>query len=289
MGKGSLCSRLLPQRAVMRIQGSTGVNRSSCRRLGVDLLLCFPRSDWSMIVQTNNFHSNASPHVEVGGLSRAYTQGQRAQQVLQDASFVLQRGETVALLGRSGSGKSTLLNLLSGIDLPDAGRIHVDGVEVTALQEPASTLFRRRQVGFIYQFFNLIPGLSAAENVALSLELNGVRSVEALQRTLTLLESIGMAALAEKFPTQLSGGEQQRIAIARALIHAPALVLADEPTGNLDAETGQHILGWMRGQLRAQGSTCLLVTHSLAVARTADRILTLEDGRITERGGDFAW
>lgn len=231
----------------------------------------------------------ASAHVRVEGLMRAYAQGQRAQMVLHDVTLSLGRGETVALLGRSGSGKSTLLNLLSGIDLPDAGRVQVNGVDVTALQEPASTLFRRQHVGFIYQFFNLIPGLTAAENVALSLELNGVKSGQALQRTLDLLDSIGMVELAEKFPTQLSGGEQQRIAIARALIHAPSLVLADEPTGNLDAETGKHILGWMREQLRAHGSTCLLVTHSLAVARTADRILTLEDGRITERSGEFAW
>jgi putative ABC transport system ATP-binding protein len=227
--------------------------------------------------------------VQVDGLLRSYIQGQQVQHVLHDVSFSLGRGETVALLGRSGSGKSTLLNLLSGIDRPDSGRVTVNGVDVTALQEPASTLFRRHHVGFVYQFFNLIPGLTAAENVALSLELNGVKSGPALQRTLQLLDSIGMAALAEKFPTQLSGGEQQRIAIARALIHAPALVLADEPTGNLDAETGQHILGWMREQLRTQGSTCLLVTHSLAVARTADRILTLDGGMITERSGEFAW
>jgi putative ABC transport system ATP-binding protein len=242
-----------------------------------------------MTVSDSAMPNVVSAFVSVSGLSRSYAQGQRSQQVLQDATFALGRGETVALLGRSGSGKSTLLNLLSGIDLPDAGRVQVNGVEVTGLQEPASTLFRRRHVGFIYQFFNLIPGLTAAENVALSLELNDCKSAEALQRTLQLLDSIGMSALAEKFPTQLSGGEQQRIAIARALIHSPALVLADEPTGNLDAETGRHILGWMREQLRAQGSTCLLVTHSLAVARTADRILTLEDGRITERSGEFAW
>jgi putative ABC transport system ATP-binding protein len=242
-----------------------------------------------MIVSNTKPSRTALTHVRVEGLMRAYAQGRRAQMVLHDVTLSLGRGETVALLGRSGSGKSTLLNILSGIDLPDAGRVQVNGVDVTALQEPASTLFRRQHVGFIYQFFNLIPGLTAAENVALSLELNGVKSGQALQLTLDLLDSIGMVELAEKFPTQLSGGEQQRIAIARALIHAPSLVLADEPTGNLDAETGKHILGWMREQLRAHGSTCLLVTHSLAVARTADRILTLEDGRITERSGEFAW
>jgi putative ABC transport system ATP-binding protein len=160
---------------------------------------------------------------------------------------------------------------------------------LTALQEPTSTLFRRQHIGFIYQFFNLIPGLTAAENVALVLELNGTASKQALQQTRALLGNIGMAEQADKFPAQLSGGEQQRVAIARALIHAPALVLADEPTGNLDAETGQHMLLWLREQLRAHESTALLVTHSLAVARMADRILTLEQGLIVERSGDFAW
>lgn len=225
----------------------------------------------------------------VQNLTRQYRQGQVVQQVLQNVSFTLHRGETVALLGRSGSGKSTLLNLLSGIDRPDAGRIIIKGQELTALQEPASTLFRRQHIGFIYQFFNLIPGLTAAENVALVLELNGTGSKQALQQTRELLGNIGMTEQADKFPAQLSGGEQQRVAIARALIHAPALVLADEPTGNLDAETGQHMLLWLREQLRAHESTALLVTHSLAVARTADRILTLEQGLIVERSGDFAW
>lgn len=227
--------------------------------------------------------------VRVEQLARHYRQGQVVQHVLRDASFTLGCGETVALLGRSGSGKSTLLNLLAGIDRADAGRVLVAGQDLATLQEPQSTLFRRRHVGFIYQFFNLIPGLTAAENVALSLELNGAKPQEALQRTLALLQQLDMQVLAHKFPTQLSGGEQQRIAIARALIHAPSLVLADEPTGNLDATTGGSILAWLGQQLREHGSTCLLVTHSLAVARTADRILTLEDGHITERSGDFAW
>lgn len=236
-----------------------------------------------------NASSDMSFHVRVTGLSRSYRQGTQVQQVLRAVGFALGPGETVALLGRSGSGKSTLLNLLAGIDRADAGTVEVAGQNLSALQEPHSTLFRRRHIGFVYQFFNLIPGLTAAENVALSLELNGVKAAVAQQRTQELLQQLDMTALAQKFPTQLSGGEQQRIAIARALIHAPTLVLADEPTGNLDAATGGAVLDWLRMQLRAHGSTCLLVTHSLAVARTADRILTLEHGSITERSGDFAW
>lgn len=233
--------------------------------------------------------STVADFVRVEKVSRAFRQGQQEQQVLKDVSFSLRKGETVALLGRSGSGKSTLLNLLGGIDTADVGSITVAGSDITTLQEPAASLFRRRHVGFIYQSFNLIPGLTAAENVALVLELNGSKPMAAMQRTRDLLDSIGMGAQADKFPAQLSGGEQQRIAIARALIHGPALVLADEPTGNLDAETGQQMLRWLREQLLAHASTALLVTHSLAVARSADRILTLEAGVILERSGDFAW
>lgn len=233
--------------------------------------------------------STVADFVRVENVSRAFRQGQQEQQVLKDVSFSLRKGETVALLGRSGSGKSTLLNLLGGIDTADVGSISIAGSDITTLQEPASSLFRRRHIGFIYQSFNLIPGLTAAENVALVLELNGQPARQALQRTRDLLDSIGMGVQADKFPAQLSGGEQQRIAIARALIHGPALVLADEPTGNLDAETGQQMLRWLREQLRAHASTALLVTHSLAVARSADRILTLEAGIIIERSGDFAW
>jgi putative ABC transport system ATP-binding protein len=201
----------------------------------------------------------------------------------------MQKGETVALLGRSGSGKSTLLNLLSGIDKDDAGSIMSNGIDITTLQEPHSTLFRRRHVVLIYQFFNLIPGLTAVENIALVLELNGAAPALALQRTRELLATIGMEAMADKLPSTLSGGEQQRVAIARALIHGPALVLADEPTGNLDAQTGAQMLQWLHEQLQLLHGSMVLVTHSLAVARTADRILTLEDGRIMERSGDFAW
>lgn len=209
--------------------------------------------------------------------------------VLREVDLRLKRGQTVALLGRSGSGKSTLLNLLSGIDRPDSGRITVSGVEVSALREPEASLFRREHIGFVYQGFHLIPGLTAAENVALSLQLKGLSLAAALEQAQHTLDSLGMASLGDLFPTRLSGGEQQRIAIARALIHQPSLVLADEPTGSLDAQSGAAVLAWMREQLQQRQGTCLLVTHSLAVAQSADRILTLEEGRIEERHGDFAW
>lgn len=231
----------------------------------------------------------ATPYISVQSLCHHYRQGGQRQRVLDQASFTLARGETVALLGRSGSGKSTLLNLLSGIDLPESGSVVVDGIDLALLDEQQRTLFRRRHIGFIYQFFNLVPSLNALENIALVLELNGSSPAAALAQGRAALESIDLGHKCEAFPGQLSGGEQQRVAILRALIHAPALVLADEPTGNLDARSGEQMLALLRRQVSAGGSTLLLVTHSLAVAQGADRILTLDNGIIEERRGDFAW
>jgi putative ABC transport system ATP-binding protein len=227
--------------------------------------------------------------IHVDKLTRVYQQGDQRQQVLDNATFGLRRGETVALLGRSGSGKSTLLNLISGIDLADSGRVVFDGQDLAALPEQQRTLFRRQHIGFIYQFFNLIPSLTAAENIALVLELNGRTATEALDRARQALADIGLADKCARYPTELSGGEQQRVAILRALIHAPALVLADEPTGNLDAASGKQMLDILTAMARRSHSAVLLVTHSLTVAKAADRILTLEHGRIEERSGEFAW
>jgi putative ABC transport system ATP-binding protein len=227
--------------------------------------------------------------IQVENLSRKFTHGNGAQVVLAGLSFTVKRGEIVALLGRSGSGKSTLLNLISGIDRADSGRVVIDGKDLTAMNDRERTMFRRLNIGFIYQFFNLIPSLTATENIALILELNGRNAEMAMQSTQLLLQEMDLAEHGTHFPSQLSGGEQQRIALARALIHAPKLVLADEPTGNLDAETGVKMLELLRARVRAGNSTLLLVTHSLAVARTADRILTLDHGVIEERSGDFAW
>jgi putative ABC transport system ATP-binding protein len=188
-------------------------------------------------------------------------------------------------MGRSGSGKSTLLNLISGIDRADGGAVHIDGTEVTALGEPARTLFRRAHIGFVYQFFNLIPTLDVLDNVRLMLELNGVRGAPARARGLAALAGVGLEERAHSAVDQLSGGEQQRVAIARALVHEPALLLADEPTGNLDEETAREVLPVLLSLTRARGATLLMVTHDEALAATADRVLELREGRLHERRG----
>lgn len=220
----------------------------------------------------------SGPLLSVSGLGRDFREGECQRSVLRGLDLQVAPGEIVALLGRSGSGKSTLLNLLSGIDDPDHGAIHMNGVSLTGLSEPARTLFRRHHIGFVYQFFNLIPTLTVAENVRLPLELVGRRrDAEAAAR---MLEEVGLQDRADTFPDRLSGGEQQRVAIARALVHRPALVLADEPTGNLDAENGRRILELLQHLVRARTQTLILVTHSKDVAAIADRALWLRDGRL---------
>jgi putative ABC transport system ATP-binding protein len=218
--------------------------------------------------------------VRVDNLAKAYCAGTTRQPVFEALSFAVERGEVVALLGASGSGKTTLLNLISGIDSPDSGRVSLDGVEVTALREPRRTLLRRRRIGFVFQFFNLIPTLTVGENVALPLELLGEGDATAQQRAAELLQQVGLAAVAARYPETLSGGEQQRAAIARALAHRPALLLADEPTGNLDEDSGARIIELLTGLARGQDTTMLLVTHSAQVARAADRVLHLRHGRV---------
>ena len=216
-------------------------------------------------------------------LSRSFAEGGRVHRVLAGVEAQVGAGETVAIMGRSGSGKSTLLNLISGIDRPDSGSVHVDGLEVSALGEPARTLFRRAHVGFVYQFFNLIPTLDAAENVRLVLELNGVHGAAARARSLAALAAVGLAARATSAVEDLSGGEQQRVAIARALVHEPRLLLADEPTGNLDEETAREVLPLLLSLARARAATLLIVTHDAALAQRADRVLELREGRLHER------
>lgn len=214
------------------------------------------------------------------GLSKAYWEGDRRRVVLENASADFDRGEFVALVGRSGSGKSTLLNLVSGIDRPDAGQIWLGGQELTALSERERTLFRRQKIGFVFQFFNLIPTLTVLENVTLPLELNGTSPKAARAAAEPLLDAVGLLDRAAAFPDKLSGGEQQRVAIARALVHDPALVLADEPTGNLDEATGQAILALLDRLTRQAGKNLLMVTHSLESAAWADRVFHLRDGRL---------
>lgn len=218
--------------------------------------------------------------LSVKGLCRSFREGGREHRVLDHAEADLANGEVVAVIGRSGSGKSTLLNLISGIDRPDSGSVEIDGVEVTSLAEPRLTLFRRKHIGFVYQFFNLVPTLDVEENVRLVLELNGVRAAQARERSASILREVGLGDRARSAVDQLSGGEQQRVAIARALVHEPRLLLADEPTGNLDEETAQQVLPVLLSLARQRGATLLIVTHDAALARTADRVLELRDGRL---------
>lgn len=223
------------------------------------------------------------PLLEATGLSRRYHEAGRTRAVLSDLDLSVQTGEFVALLGPSGSGKSTLLNLISGIDTPDTGTVVIDGVDLTTLAERERTLFRRHRIGFVFQLHNLLPTLTVEENLLLPLELCGRTSRSDYDRLRDILERVGLADRAESFPDRLSGGEQQRIAVARAVVHEPTLVLADEPTGNLDAETGERVMDLFDAMVRGPGHTLIVVTHSEALARRADRVLSLQDGRLTER------
>ena len=222
--------------------------------------------------------------VTIRQLCRSFTEGERVHRVLDRADARIERGETVAIVGRSGSGKSTLLNLVSGIDRPDGGFVEVGGRIVTALPEPERTLFRRSHVGFVYQFFNLIPTLDVGENVRLALELNGIRGAEARRRTAAILAEVGLGEREGSAVDRLSGGEQQRVTIARALVHEPSVLLADEPTGNLDEQTSRQVLPLLLSLSRSRGTTVLLVTHDAVLARCADRVLELREGKLVESG-----
>ncbi len=192
----------------------------------------------------------------------------------------MRSGERVAVLGPSGSGKSTLLNLVSGIDLADEGTVRVGGTELSQLDERERTLFRRKHVGFVFQFFNLLPTLTVLENLLLPLELAGATGEETRARA--LLDAVGLSDREGSFPDRLSGGEQQRIAIARALVHEPSLLLADEPTGNLDAETGDRVVRLLDDLVVEAGATLLVVTHSRELAARMDRVLRVEHGELVE-------
>jgi putative ABC transport system ATP-binding protein len=218
--------------------------------------------------------------LRLDGLSKGFQEGGQTRTVLRDAHAEFDRGEFVAILGKSGSGKSTLLNLISGIDLVDGGDIWVSGQELTALNERQRTLFRRQNIGFVFQFFNLIPTLTVWENVILPLELAGLDNDQTRRQAETLLEAVGLLDRRNTFPDRLSGGEQQRVAIARALVHDPLLVLADEPTGNLDETTGQQVMVLLDRLTRQKGNNLILVTHSNEAAAYADRVLTLRDGKL---------
>jgi putative ABC transport system ATP-binding protein len=210
----------------------------------------------------------------IRGIFKSYG-GTRSREVLRSVSLDVQRGEYVAIVGESGVGKSTLLNLIAGLDPPDTGSIVLEGRDLLALDDAARTLLRRGSIGFVFQAFHLLPHLTVAQNVALPLALNGVEVAQARTRLAEMLAAVGLAAAADAYPRELSGGEMQRVAIARALVHRPLLLLADEPTGNLDADTAKLVLALLREQVKRQSGAGILVTHSALAAASADRVLTL--------------
>jgi putative ABC transport system ATP-binding protein len=228
----------------------------------------------------------AWPAIELERVSKIYREGETEREVLRDASVTIWGGEIAVVLGRSGSGKSTLLNLIAGIDQPTSGRVRLDGTDVTGLDEHARTWWRRRHIGFVFQFFNLIPVLTVEENVLLPLDLNDRADAAGVRRARDLLDRIGLGGRGASFPDRLSGGEQQRVAIARALIHDPAIILADEPTGNLDAETAAGVLELLDTLTREAGKTVVMVTHGREVVGVADRIFTIQRGELVERPPD---
>ncbi len=218
--------------------------------------------------------------IRLENLSKDYTEGGQTRTILRDCTAAFEEGQFVAIRGRSGSGKSTLLNLLAGIDTPTSGDIYMGDVCVTRLNQRDRTLFRRDYIGFVFQFFNLIPTLTVLENVRLPAELAGQNGAALTEKAVGMLERVGLADRRAVFPDKLSGGEQQRVAIARALSSNPRLVLADEPTGNLDAKTGNEIMALLDEMTRQAGKTLIMVTHSRQIAARADRVLTIQNGQL---------
>ena len=218
--------------------------------------------------------------LRVSQCCRIYGHGSLAVRALDHVSFQVRRGEFIAIIGPSGSGKSTLMHILGGVDRPDQGQVIVEGTEITSLNETQLAVFRRRQVGLIYQFYNLIPVLTVQENIMLPLLLDGRRPDPATAEA--LLEQLGLTKQRNLLPSQLSGGQQQRVSIGRALIHQPAILLADEPTCNLDSRNSQQVMTMLRRANRQRNQTCIVITHDENIALQADRILVLEDGRIVK-------
>ena len=220
--------------------------------------------------------------LEARGLVKGFLSGASYLPVLQEANFTVQKGEMVAIVGASGVGKSTLLHVLGTLDEPERGSVSVEGEDVFALSEPKRTELRNRTIGFIFQFHHLLPEFSALENVMMPLLIGRTPAAVARERAARLLEALGLADRAEHRPGQLSGGEQQRVAVARALVAQPPLVLADEPTGNLDARTSEELVGLLVRLHQERGLTSVLVTHSQQIASVCDRVVSMEDGRLRE-------
>jgi putative ABC transport system ATP-binding protein len=219
--------------------------------------------------------------IRLDDVTKTYRRGLRAVVALDGISLEIARGEFVSIMGPSGSGKSTLLYLVGGLDAPTSGRVWVDGHALDAMDDDALTLFRRRHLGFVFQAFNLLPTLTAVENVALPLLLDGAPAREASARAVEALDGVGMGHRRDHRPDALSGGEMQRVALARAFVIAPLVLLADEPTGNLDSATGARILRDLRSEAWRRGQTVVMVTHDATAAAAGDRIVTIADGRLT--------
>ena len=217
--------------------------------------------------------------MQIQHLSKVYGQGENQVRAVDDISFTVEKGEFLAIIGPSGSGKSTLLHILGGVDRPTSGKVFVDGQDVYAQNEDQLAIFRRRQVGLIYQFYNLIPVLNVVENMTLPVLMDG-RQVNQ-ERLEELLDVLGLRGREKYLPNQLSGGQQQRVSIGRALMNAPAVVLADEPTGNLDSRSSREIVELLKVSNEKYGQTLLVITHDESIALQADRILSIEDGKIT--------
>lgn len=223
---------------------------------------------------------SAGPMVVVEHLTRTYGAGRGEVHAVRDVSFEIERGKLVALIGRSGSGKTTLLNCVGGLDLPTSGTVVVNGREVSSLSEPARTALRRDQLAFVFQTFGLVPMLSATENVGLPMRLKGILPAERHERVAHLLDLVGLTAHADQRPGEMSGGQQQRVAIARALANSPRLLIADEPTGQLDAETGATIMALLQSVVRAEGMTAIVSTHDPNLQAIADQTLRMVDGEL---------
>ncbi len=220
--------------------------------------------------------------LEIKNLCKTYGKGETAVKALDNVSFSVEKGEFVAIIGPSGSGKSTLLHILGGVDTPTSGSVVIDGTDISKLDETALAIFRRRQIGLIYQFYNLIPILTVEENMTLPLLLDGKKPDKAVIKELS--ETLGLSQRMKFLPNQLSGGQQQRVSIGRALINNPALMLADEPTGNLDSRNSHEIIALLRRFNREHGQTVIIITHDESIALSADRTIAIVDGKIVKDG-----
>ncbi|MDJ0382082.1 ABC transporter ATP-binding protein [Streptomyces sp. G-G2] len=236
----------------------------------------------SMTTTEQHRADSTTPMVVVDDVHRSFGTGPQAVHALRGVSFALRRGELTALKGRSGSGKTTLLNLVGGLDAPTSGAIRLDGTDLTGLGEGALLALRRERIGFVFQSFGLIPVLTAAENVGVPMRLRKVAAARREERVRTLLALVGLASHAGQRPGELSGGQQQRVAVARALANDPDLIIADEPTGQLDSETGRSIMELLRAVVRSEGVTVLVATHDPALMELADRVVEMRDGRVVE-------